>query len=102
MSYHVPFYMLSKAGVFQLQSNTYQQFLNSHTNVSLAVLAGDFNASTVKPSIYKKFKEEGLRSIAMIPKISGHLFVVRSDHPPKQIQSSTNSVGWTLAVFASV
>ena len=74
MSYIVPHYMLHKAGVF-INKDEKHQFLHSHDNVALAVLAGEYDAGAVKPAVFGKFKKDGLRTIAMTPKISEHLFV---------------------------
>ena len=78
MSYIVPHYMLHKAGVFAEQT-TKHQFLHSHNNVALGVLSGDYDAGAVKPAVFRKYEENGLRTIAMTPKISEHLFVVRKN-----------------------
>ncbi|MDH5257931.1 MAG: phosphate/phosphite/phosphonate ABC transporter substrate-binding protein [Gammaproteobacteria bacterium] len=77
MSYIVPHHMLHQAGIFTDNSEKHQ-FLNSHNNVALGVLTGDFQAGAVKPAVFEKFKSKGLFTIAMTPKISEHLFVTRS------------------------
>ncbi len=82
MSYIVPHYMLHKAGVFNKQSADHD-FLQSHNNVALAVLSGDFDAGAVKPAVFRKFEDQGLRVLAETPEISEHLFVVRSDMSKK-------------------
>lgn len=84
MSYLVPNYMLQKAKVFSDPATSYQ-FLNSHANVVLGVLSGDFDVGAVKPEVFKKYEAQGLLSIATTPKISEHLFVVRNNLPVKQI-----------------
>lgn len=85
MSYIVPHYMLHQAGVFNNQS-TKHEYLQSHNDVALSVLSGDFDAGAVKPEVYRKFEEKGLRTLAMTPKISEHLFVTRSNLPIIHIQ----------------
>lgn len=85
MSYIVPHYMMHKAGIF-INSVSRHQFLYSHNNVALGVLSGDFDAGAVKPAVFKKFADAGLRTIAKTPKISEHLFVTRADLPIKQIE----------------
>ena len=85
MSYIVPHYMLHKAGVYTDSISKYQ-FLYSHNNVALGVLSGDFDAGAVKPAVFEKFETDGLHTIIKTPKISEHLFVVRSDLPEAQIK----------------
>jgi len=91
MSYIVPHYMLHKAGVFT-DSFSKHQFLYSHSNVALGVLSGDFDAGAVKPAVFRKFQEEGLKIIAKTPKISEHLFVARNDLPDWQIKKLRNAM----------
>ena len=85
MSYIVPHYMLHQAGVFD-STTTRHQFLYSHNNVAMGVLSGDFDAGAVKPAVFKKFESDGLLTISKTPKISEHLFVVRTDLPIEQIE----------------
>jgi len=84
MSYIVPHHVMHQAGVFK-NNTTEHQFLHSHNNVALAVLSGDFDAGAVKPAVFQKFKDKGLRTIAVTPKISEHLFITRVDLPEKTI-----------------
>jgi len=84
MSYLVPHYMLHKAGVF-VDPLAKHHFLHSHNNVALGVLSGDFDAGAVKPAVFMKFEEKGLRTIAITQKISEHLFVTRANLPDEQI-----------------
>lgn len=86
MSYIVPHYMLHQAGAFT-DSSVKHEFLGSHPDIALAVLSGDFDAGAVKPAVFKRFETKGLKSIAMTPKISEHLFVTRSNLPASQIQA---------------
>lgn len=85
MSYIVPHYMLHSSGIFD-NNTTKHQFLNSHTNVALGVLTGDFDAGAVKPAVFKKFEKDGLRVLAVTPKISEHLFVASSDLEKEKIK----------------
>ncbi len=78
MSYIVPHYMLHKAGVYT-QNSAKHKFLHSHNNVAIAVLSGDFDAGAVKPAVFKKFENQGLRVLSLTPRISEHLFVARSN-----------------------
>ncbi|MCW8854570.1 MAG: phosphate/phosphite/phosphonate ABC transporter substrate-binding protein [Gammaproteobacteria bacterium] len=85
MSYIIPHYMLTKAGVFT-DPLTKHQFLYSHNNVALGVLSGDFDAGAVKPEVFRKFEAKGLHTVALTPKISEHLFITRSNLPVKNIE----------------
>ena len=84
MSFVVPHYMLSQAGVVK-PNHTEHTFLGSHNNVALSVLSGDYDAGAIKPAVFKKYEAKGLRSIAITPEISEHLFVTRSNMPIKEI-----------------
>jgi len=86
MSYIVPHHMLHQASVFSDKSIKHQ-FLQSHDNVALAVLTGDFDAGAVKPAVFEKFKAQGLVTIALTPKISEHIFVTRKNLPVEVIQA---------------
>lgn len=85
MSYIVPHFMLHQAGVFADNAPTHE-FLHSHGNVALGVLSGDFDAGAVKPEVFRKYASDGLRTIAVTPGISEHLFVTRSDLPEKLVK----------------
>ena len=73
MGYVVPRYMFIQAGVpfpddlLQLRGN--------HNNIALAVLAKDVNAGAVKEKTFHKYKNRGLKAIAVTPEISEHPFV---------------------------
>lgn len=76
MGYVVPYYMLAQAEVTidKLRSHA---FLNSHMNVVLGVLAGDFDAGAVKGEVFDKYQSRGLRLLASTPEISEHVFIAR-------------------------
>ena len=76
MSYLVPRHMLIEAGV-SLESLREYKFQGNHRNVALGVLLGEFDAGAIKEETYFKFKKKGLRSIAISPPISEHVFVCR-------------------------
>ena len=84
MSYVVPHFMLTQAGVMSDDSAEHT-FLGSHINVALAVLSGDYAAGAIKPAVFRKFESKGLRIIAVSPEISEHVFVSRTDLPEKTI-----------------
>lgn len=86
MGFIAPYFTLLKAGAFADDSTKYS-FLHSHSNVALAVLAGDFEAGAVKPDIFKKYASQGLKVITDTEKISEHLFITRANLPKSQIQS---------------
>ena len=77
MSYVVPHFMLTQAGVITHDSAEHA-FLGSHINVALAVLSGDYAAGAIKPAVFRKFESKGLRIIAVSPEISEHVFVSRT------------------------
>ena len=77
MSYLVPRHMLRESGV-SLESLSEYKFQGNHRNVALGVLLGEFDAGAIKEETYFKFKEKGLRSIAISPSISEHVFISRS------------------------
>jgi len=83
MSYLVPRYMLREVGV-SLESLSDYKFQGNHRNVALSVLLGEFDAGAVKEEVYFKFKEKGLRQIAISPSISEHVFVCRQGLPLQQ------------------
>lgn len=86
MSYLLPRHMLKQAGIGLTDLGQYQ-FMGSHTNVALGVLAGDFDAGGVKEEVYRQFKDKGLRLLAWTPALSEHLFVTRSNLDPLLVRS---------------
>lgn len=83
MGYRVPKFMLKKIGL-KLEDLGEQQFLGSHENVVLGVLAGEFDAGAVKEEVFNKYKSRGVRSLARSDKISEHLFVSKKSMPESQ------------------
>ncbi|UCE72523.1 MAG: phosphate/phosphite/phosphonate ABC transporter substrate-binding protein [Nitrospiraceae bacterium] len=86
MSYLVPLYMLREKGV-TYESLERHEFLNSHKNVVLGVLMGDFDAGAVKEEVYYQYRDRGLRDVAWTPEVSEHLFVARSTLPQESIEA---------------
>nr|WP_320113839.1 PhnD/SsuA/transferrin family substrate-binding protein [uncultured Desulfuromonas sp.] len=74
MGYGVTTYVLVEAGIYA-QDLAARQFLKNHENVAYAVLAGFFDAGSVKQEIVMQpcFKE--LRVLAPLPEVADHLFV---------------------------
>ncbi len=85
MSHLVPRFMLSEAGV-EIDDLADYQFLGSHDNVALSVLAGDFDAGAVKEEVFYSYEPRGLKAVAFTPMLSEHLFVARGDLDPELIQ----------------
>ncbi len=53
-------------------------FLGNHENVAFSVLAGKFDAGSVKYEAYEKMCNEGLRILAEQPQVADHAFVASS------------------------
>lgn len=85
MSAQVPQYMLQEAGV-PLSALSAYEYLGSHKNVALGVLSGDYDAGAVKYEVYEELAPRGLRILAMMPMVSEHLFVARSDLAAPQVE----------------
>lgn len=77
MSHMIPYAMMLQAGVAKDDLGKHD-FVGSHENVALSVLAGVFDAGAVKEEVYNKFKDKGLASLSKSPAISEHLFVATS------------------------
>lgn len=86
MSHLVPRFMLLEAGVSADDLADYQ-FLGSHTNVALGVLAGDFDAGAVKEEVFYKYKQQGMRVLATTPPFSEHVFIARSTLPTQVVEA---------------
>jgi len=86
MSYQVPRYMLWRAGI-TLDALSDHQFLGSHNNVALGVLAGDFDAGAVKEEVFLNFESHGLRALASSPALSEHLFVASDTLPASVVKA---------------
>ncbi|MDX2503486.1 MAG: phosphate/phosphite/phosphonate ABC transporter substrate-binding protein [Gammaproteobacteria bacterium] len=80
----VPRALLKQNGI-SLEKLAFSKHFDGHINVAYAVLSGEMDAGAVKDSIFEKFKQKGLRSIAQTPKFSEHPFVTRSDLEPELI-----------------
>lgn len=91
MSYIVPRYMLFLAGIKLNQLKSYKSMSN-HNNVALAVLAGDFDAGAVKEGAFNKYKDRGLRILALSPAISEHVFVASSKLSPALLKTIASAL----------
>ena len=89
MSFVSPHYTLMQAGIVD-DAHDEHVFLKTHSNVALAVLAGDYAAGAIKPSVFREFESRGLRTIAETERISEHLFITRSDLPDELVQKLRN------------
>ena len=85
MSHIVPRYLLIQAGIPRGLPK-YYQFLGSHKNVALGILAGDYDAGAMKQEVFDEFKSQGLRALAFTPGVPDHLFVTRADLPAAEIE----------------
>lgn len=85
MSHLVPRYMLWKAGV-GVDKLKRHEFLGSHDNVALSVLAGDYDAGAVKEAIFYKYEQRGLKVIETTPALTEHLFVSSKKLDPALVE----------------
>ena len=85
MAYSVPAWALLRAGV-PITALGGHDFVGSHANVALGVLAGDYDAGAVRRDIYETYAPRGLRSLAELPSTPGQLIVARSNLPPSDVE----------------
>lgn len=74
MGYYLPMYLLLQAGIYLDDLGSYR-FLESHDNVALAVLSGDFAAGTMREIGFESYARRGLRRLASTPSVPNHVFV---------------------------
>jgi phosphonate transport system substrate-binding protein len=86
MSHLVPRHMMLEAGV-DISDLSGHEHLNSHDNVALGVLIGDFDAGAVKEETFHKYEARGLRALALSPEISEHLFVANAYIPDELVSA---------------
>lgn len=86
MGYLLPRIMILNAKPMLITGHHYQ-FLRTHENVVLGVLSGDFVAGAVKNAIYQKFKNRGLKALAVTPPVAEHLLLTRSNLDQELIES---------------
>jgi phosphonate transport system substrate-binding protein len=85
MGYIVPYYMLLEARI-KLNQLASHQFLESHDNIALAVLAGDYDAGAVKSETFDLYQSRGLRVLATTPDMPEHLFAASTKLPETLVQ----------------
>lgn len=73
MSYIIPRYMFIEAGVPFPEKHL--RIVGSHNNICLNILAGDIYAGAVREKAYRKYKDRGLKVLAVSPKMTTHPFV---------------------------
>lgn len=84
MAHLVPRSMLLEAGI-GLDALGGYEFVGSHQDVALAVLRGKADAGAVKQEVYARYRHRGLRSVALTPQISEHLFVASARLSPAMV-----------------
>ncbi len=86
MSHLVPRYMLWENAV-KIEKLADHAFLDTHNNVALAVLAGDYDAGAVKEAVFYKYQTRGLKVLEKTPEISEHLFIARKNLQSAKIKA---------------
>lgn len=81
MAHFVPRYMLYKAGVDVGDLGGYE-FLPNHDSIAIGILSGNFDAGAIKSETYLKYKDKGLRAVALSDMYSEHPIVVRKGLDP--------------------
>lgn len=85
MGHYVPRHMLWQAGI-TVDRLAGHSFINDHVNVTLGVLAGEFDAGAVKEDVFFQYEKRGLRAIATSKPISDHLLVAGPRLSTAQVQ----------------
>lgn len=91
MSYLLPRYLLLQAGLLPADLPEFGAF-GDHTNIVLAVLAGEYAAGAVKEDIFFSYQPRGLRAIATTPAISDHLFIASNTLDAKTVEAIRNAM----------
>jgi phosphonate transport system substrate-binding protein len=86
MGYVVPRYLLAQHGV-TLDDLAGHKFLNSHDNVALGVLMGQYDAGAVKDETLDRYRPRGLRALAITPDIPEHVFVAGYHVKPALVEA---------------
>lgn len=77
MGFFLPASILLQHNPAIIEEKRYQ-FLRTHENVALGVLAGDFVAGAVKENVFQAYKQSGLKILTKTPPVTEHLFVASS------------------------
>ncbi|WP_321532455.1 phosphate/phosphite/phosphonate ABC transporter substrate-binding protein [uncultured Desulfuromonas sp.] len=85
MGFRLACHLLHKAGI-SLDDLSAYAFLGNHQNVAFAVLAGKFDAGSVKYEAYEQMSDMGLRVLAEQPKVADHAFVACPQLKPQIAQ----------------
>lgn len=85
MGYIVPRAMLAQAGVPVSQLGKHE-FLNSYSDVALAVLGGYFDAGALKDDIFAEYEKRGLRALARSEPVPAQLFLARATLPAQLVE----------------
>jgi phosphonate transport system substrate-binding protein len=87
----VPRYFLRQNGI-ELTDLGPVSNVQSHENVVLGVLGGDFDAGAVRRDIFDEMADRGLRAIGEMPPVSEHAFIARSDLPEADVRRLRESL----------
>lgn len=91
MSHLVPRYMMIEAGL-GIKDLAGHEFLNSHDNVALGVLVGDFDAGALKQEAFDKYAPRGLVALQYTPEIKEHLVVASGGLAPALVRKARESL----------
>ena len=91
MGFFLPASILLQHNPAIIEEKRYQ-FLRTHENVALGVLAGDFVAGAVKENVFQAYKQSGLKILAKTPPVAEHLFVASSKLPPQTLAILRNLI----------
>jgi phosphonate transport system substrate-binding protein len=80
----LPRYVLLVNGV-HIGDLTHSANVQSHNNVLLGVLSGDFDAGAMRKDVFDEAGERGLRVLENLPEVTEHVFVARSDLPAQDV-----------------
>lgn len=87
----IPRYFLFRNGITLFDLGHYEN-LDSHDAVAKAVLKGKYEAGAVKDVVARRYREHGLRFLALSDPIPAVPIVVRSDAPPELVEAVRNAL----------
>lgn len=85
MGYRVTTHVLVNAGIRAADLSSWT-FLGNHENVAYAVLAGAYDAGSVKQEILHDPRFQDLRILAPLSEVADHLFIAGPSVAPAQLQ----------------